>query len=131
MVKKVPEGFHTVTPYLTIKGAASAIELYKKAFGAKEENVMRSPGGEIIMHACLTIGNSKIFIMDENPDMGARAPGVEGSNVSFYLYVDDAEAAHKKAVTAGMTEVMPVKEMFWGDRMGALKDAFGYKWNLA
>jgi PhnB protein len=130
MTKKIPEGFHTVTPYLTLKDAAAVIALYKKAFGATENNVMRGPDGKI-GHACLTIGNSKIFLADENPSMCNIAPSEKGSNVNFYLYVEDADAWQKKAVSAGMKELMPVTEMFWGDRMGAVQDGFGYKWNLA
>ncbi|MDE3061095.1 MAG: VOC family protein [Pseudomonadota bacterium] len=130
MTGKIPEGFHTVTPYLTIKDAAKAIELYKQAFGAVEGETMRGPDGKI-GHACLTIGDSKVFLADENPKMGTVAPPEKGSNVNFYLYVEDADAAQKKAIAAGMKEAMPVKEMFWGDRLGAVTDPFGYKWNLA
>jgi len=130
MTKQIPEGFHTVTPYLTLKDAAAAIELYKKAFGAILETVMKGPDGKI-GHACLTIGNSKIFMADESPQMCTIAPSEKGSNVNFYLYVNDADGAQKKALAAGLQEIMPVQEMFWGDRMGAVRDAFGYKWNLA
>lgn len=130
MTKKIPQGFHTVTPYLTLKDAAGAIELYKKAFGATESSVLKGPDGKI-GHACLTIGDSKLFLADESPQMCTVAPSDKGSNVNFYLYVDDVDAAYRKAMAAGMKEVMPVQDMFWGDRMGAVRDPSGYKWNLA
>jgi uncharacterized glyoxalase superfamily protein PhnB len=130
MTKKIPHGFHTVTPYLTFKDAAKAIELYKAAFGATLETIMKGPDGKV-GHACLTIGNSKLFLSDESPQMCNIAPSEKGSNVNFYLYVEDADGAFKKAISAGMKEMMPVTEMFWGDRMGAVTDPFGYKWNLA
>jgi PhnB protein len=130
MKGKIPQGYHTVTPSLVFKDATAAIALYKKAFGATENSCLRSPDGKV-MHACITSGNSKIFLFDENPQMCAMAPGSEGASVSFYLYVDDPDASAKQALGAGMKEIMPVQDMFWGDRMGAVQDPFGYKWNLA
>jgi len=130
MTKKMPSGFQTVTPYVIVKDASAAIALYKKAFSAVESSVLRGPDGKI-GHACLTIGTSKFFLADENPAMKSKAPGADGASVSFYLYLDDADAAQKKALSAGMKELMPVTDMFWGDRMGAVVDSFGYKWNVA
>lgn len=128
MVKAIPEGYATVTPSLMVKDAAKAIELYKKAFGAKVESRMEMPDGSgKIMHAVLVIGNSKLFIADAMPEMGCGAPSVS----SFYLYLPDVDAAAKQSLQAGMKEMYPVKDMFWGDRMGAVEDAFGIKWTLA
>src|SRR5689334_4909171 len=98
-MKSVPEGFHTITPYITFKDAGAAIALYKKAFGAKEDNVMRSKDGKIV-HACITIGNSKVFLADECPEMGNVAPRPEGASVGFYLYVDNADSAYKQALAS-------------------------------
>lgn len=116
----------TVIPTLTLEGAAKAIDLYKKAFNAKEEYRMDGPGGKI-MHACITIGNSKMFITDASPETGCGAPSQSG----FYCYVDDVDAMHAQAKKAGMTEYCPVDDMFWGDRTGSVKDPFGITWSLA
>ncbi len=126
MTKKIPEGFQTITPTLVIDGAAKAIDLYKKAFGAKEEGRMSCPDSNKIMHAILQIGTSKLFIMDANPQMNA-VPSV----TSFYVYLSDVDASFKQAKQAGLSEIVAPQEMFWGDRMGALKDPFGIKWTLA
>lgn len=124
---KVPEGYHTVTPGLVLKDTAKAIELYKKAFGAKEDYRMQMPGSNKIMHACLTIGNSKVFLSDANPEMGCGTPSVS----TFYLYLNDVDAAFKQARGAGLKELSPVQDMFWGDRTGSLEDGFGIRWTLA
>ena len=121
----IPQGFTTITPSLNINGAAEAIALYKKAFGAKEVHVMKSPGGDKIMHACLEIGTSKLFIYDVMPGCGAP------SQSAFYLYVEDVDAAFKTAKAAGLTEKVAPTDMFWGDRMGNLTDKFGIAWTLA
>ncbi len=126
MTKKVPEGFHTITPSLNIEGAAKAIELYKKAFGATEDYRMETPDGKV-MHACLQIGDSKIFLADTMPEMGCGLP----SSASFYLYLPDVDASFKQAKDAGLNEAWPVQDMFWGDRTGTLKDPFGNQWTLA
>ena len=120
----VPEGFATITPSLTLKDAASAIETYKKAFGAKEIARMEWPGTGKIMHAVLEIGNSKIFVADETPNCPASKAG-------FYLYMPDVDAAVKQAVQGGLKQTMPPEDMFWGDRLGAVEDAFGNQWTLA
>ena len=129
-VSAIPEGFHTVTSGLTCKNAAAAIDLYKKAFGATEISRMPSPDGRI-MHAELKIGDSHLFLADEYPGMSAApAPGAAPSH-SLYLYVKDVDASYEKAVNAGCTGVMPVADMFWGDRFGKVVDPFGHHWNLA
>ncbi len=127
-MKKIPEGFNTITCNLNLDGAAQAIELYKKAFGAKEISRMESPdkSGKII-HACLQIGTSKLFIADVNPEMGCAEPSVS----SFYLYMEDVDSAFKQAKQAGLEEKYPVTDMFWGDRTGSLKDKFGVMWTIA
>jgi len=127
-MKKIPEGFNTITCNLNLDGAAQAIELYKKAFGAKEISRMESPdkSGKII-HACLQIGTSKLFIADVNPEMGCAEPSVS----SFYLYMEDVDSAFKQAKQAGLEEKYPVTDMFWGDRTGSLKDQFGVMWTIA
>lgn len=126
MVKKIPEGFHSVTPTLVVNGASKAISLYEKAFGAKELYRMESADKGKIMHACITIGDSKVFICDTNPQM---CPTASVSN--FYVYLDDVDVTFKQAKQAGLTENSPVQDMFWGDRTGNLKDSFGISWTLA
>jgi PhnB protein len=129
-VSAIPGGFHTVTPGLTCKNAAAAIELYKKAFGATEIMRMPSPDGRI-MHAELKIGDSHVFLADEYPGMSAApTPGAAPSQ-SIHLYVKDVDSAYQKAVDAGCTGVMPVADMFWGDRFGKVIDPFGHHWNMA
>lgn len=127
MPKAIPEGFSTITPTLNVNGAAKAIELYTKAFGAREEYRMElSDGSGKIMHACIQIGNSKLFLADVNPQM-KNPPSVS----TFYIYIDDVDATFKQAKQAGMSETYPVEDMFWGDRMGSVKDSFGIQWTLA
>lgn len=123
-VAPIPEGFNTLTPTLVIDGAAKAIELYTKAFGAKEEYRMPSPDGGKIMHACIRIGSSKVFLTDANQQMAPSASG-------FYVYVNDVDAAFAQATKAGLKETMPLQDMFWGDRIGSVQDPFGIKWMLA
>jgi PhnB protein len=123
----IPKGFHTITPQIHVSNGDKAINLYKKALGAKELHRMLAPGTKSIMHACLEIGSSKIFLSDWQPPK----EGSKGANSSFYVYVEDIDSAHKKAVAAGMTESMKPTDMFWGDRMSAVTDAFGHRWNLA
>jgi uncharacterized glyoxalase superfamily protein PhnB len=131
-VKPVPEGFHTVTPHLIIRGAAKAIEFYKKAFGAEEIMRMPGPDGQSIMHAEIRIGDSHIMLNDEFPDWGKVSPqALNGSPVTIHLYVNNVDAVFNKAVQAGATAVMPVTDMFWGDRYGYLQDPFGHCWSVA
>jgi len=125
---KIPQGFNTITPTLVLSGAADALTLYQNAFGAKEEYRMMCPDGSgKVMHACLVIGNSKLFVTDVNPQMGCANPSASG----FYLYVDDVDSAAAKAKKAGLTEKSPVQDMFWGDRTGSFTDKFGIMWTLA
>jgi PhnB protein len=130
-VKPIPAGYHTVTPYLIIKGAAQALEFYKKAFGATE--LMRFPGPDgAIMHAEIKIGDSPIMMGEENVAMGARSPGtIGGTPVGICLYVPDVDALAKQAVAAGATVVRPVQDQFYGDRSGTFTDPYGHQWTLA
>jgi PhnB protein len=130
-VKPIPEGYHAVTPYLVIKGATTAIDYYKKVFGATERMRMDAPGGTI-GHAELVIGDSTIMLADEFPDMGFRSPKtIGGSPVSLVLYVEDVDTVFKRAVGAGAKELRPVADQFYGDRMGTLEDPFGHVWSVA
>ena len=130
-VRAIPEGYHTVTPNLVVRDAAKAIDFYKKAFGAEEIMRMPGPGGKI-MHAELRIGNSRVMLNDEMPEHGCKAPGtLGGSPVGFYVYVENVDAAWKRATDAGAKTTMPLADMFWGDRTGQLEDPFGHKWSLA
>lgn len=127
--KPIPDGYTTVTPSLVQTDCVKAIEFYKKALGAQELMRMPGPDGKI-MHAEIKIGNAHVMMNDEI--MGAKsAQTLGGSPVSFYLYVDDADTAFRKAIAAGCKEIMPVTDMFWGDRMGGFSDPYGYKWNVA
>lgn len=130
-VNPIPEGFHTVTPYLVIAGAEKAIEFYKKALGAEAVDVSKGPDGNI-MNAQLRIGNSMVMLNDEFPDYGVKGPlHYGGTAVSMHLYVEDADASFNRAVEAGMEITMPLENMFWGDRYGQLKDPFGHSWSIA
>jgi PhnB protein len=129
----IPAGQHTITPHLVIKGAAEAIEFYKKAFGAKELSRMPFPnkdGSMKLGHAELKFGDSSLFLADEFPEFGSVGPGA-GSPVTIHLYVTDADAAFAQAVEAGATVSMPLSDMFWGDRYGKVIDPFGHHWSIA
>ena len=130
-VKAIPEGYHTVTPGLTVRDGAKAIEFYKRAFGAQQVFRVDRPDGWL-MHAELQIGNSKIMLGEENPQMGCQSPeSLKGTPVSFYLYVADADAAFTQAIAAGAKAIKPVSDMFWGDRQGEVSDPFGHRWSVA
>lgn len=130
-VKPVPDGYHTATPYLIVKGAAKAIEFYKQAFGATELERMEMPDGKIA-HAEIKIGDSIIMLGDEAPQHGTRSPqALGGSPCGLYLYVEDVDKTFNQAVTAGATVTMPVKDQFYGDRNGNLVDPFGHTWYVA
>jgi PhnB protein len=130
MVKPIPEGYSSVTPYLILNDAKNAIEFYKKAFGATE--LFRFPMGDRIGHAELQIGNSRIMLADENPQMGYySAKHYNGSPVSLMIYVEDVDSAAKTAVAAGVEIERPVQNQFYGDRSGNFRDPFGYRWTLA
>jgi len=124
-------GAATLSAYITIKGCSEAIEFYKKAFGAKEIGRLFMPDGSIA-HAEIDIEGSLLMMADENLEWGNKGPLTIGGNpLSFGLYVKDADAAFQKAIDAGATVVMPVEEMFYGDRVGQVMDPFGYKWMIA
>lgn len=131
MVKKIPDGFHSLTPHLTVAGASDAIEFYKKAFGATELARMGGPDGRV-MHAMLRIGDSPLMLNDEFPEMGGHGPIKLGATaVTVHLYVDDCDAVYDRAVAAGAKGLMPPQDMFWGDRYGRLTDPFGHSWSIA
>jgi PhnB protein len=130
-VKAIPKGYRSVTPYLCVNGAAEAIRFYKKAFGAKEVMRMGAPGGTI-GHAELMLGDSKIMLADEFPQMGFRSPrAYGGSAVQIHLYVENVDKVFKRALGAGAKERRPVMDQFYGDRSGQLEDPYGHLWHLA
>ena len=130
-VKPVPDDMHRVTPHLVVDGAAQAIEFYKKAFGAVEEARLPGPDGRI-MHAMIRIHGDAVMLVDEMPQWNVFGPkALKGSPVTLHLYVEDVDAAVKRAVDAGAKVTMPVADMFWGDRYGKLEDPFGHQWSLA
>jgi len=130
-VKAIPEGYHSVTPYLIIGGAADAIEFYKNAFGATELFRFPSPDGKV-GHAEIKIGDSHVMLADEYPDMGYKGPkSIGGSSVSLMIYVDDVDTVFDRAVAAGGTAKEAVTDKFYGDRMGTVVDPFGHVWHVA
>jgi len=131
-VKPVPDGFHSVTPYLTVQGAAAALEFYARAFGARELMRMPGPDGTSLAHAEMRIGDSIVMLSDAAPGTGTAAPPSLGAATgSLFVYVRDVDAAFKRAVDAGAKVAMPLTDMFWGDRFGRLVDPFGHHWGLA
>jgi PhnB protein len=130
-VKPIPEGYHTVTPYLQVDDASAAIEFYTRAFGAKERGRMAGPDGKIA-HAEITIGDSAIMLSDPSPQSQTRSPKeLGGTTATVFLYVEDVDAAFQQATDAGATVTMPLEDMFWGDRFGSVTDPFGHHWSLA
>ena len=129
-VKPIPDGYHSVTPYLICDRAADAIEYYKKAFGATELFRMDHEGK--VGHAELKIGDSPIMLADEYPQMGYRSPkALGGTPVSIMIYVEDVDSVYQQAIDAGATEVKPLQDQFYGDRSGTLTDPFGHVWTIA
>lgn len=130
-VNPVPDGYHSITPYLIVDGAAKAIEFYKEALGATE--VMRMEWGEgKIGHAEIQIGDSRVMLADEHPEMGAKGPGAfGGSPVMMHLYLPEVDAVVERAVAAGAELERPVKDQFYGDRSGMIKDPFGHRWAIS
>ena len=131
-VKPIPDRYHTVTPYFTVRDAARAVEFYKQAFGATELMRMAEPDGKI-RHAEIRIGNSPIMIGDEFPEFSEMHSfqGLGGSPVSVYLYVEDVDAMFNRAVAAGAKVRSPIKDEFYGDRVGAVEDPYGLAWFIA
>jgi len=130
-VKAVPENMHTVTPHLVCAGAADAIEFYKKAFNAVEAGRLPGPQGKL-MHALIRIEGSAVMLVDEMPEWGSFGPkSLKGTPVTIHLYVEDVDAVVARALAAGAKIIMPVADMFWGDRYGKLEDPFGHHWSVA
>ena len=129
-VKPVPDGYHSVTPYLIIDGATRALDFYRRVFGATERMRMPGPDGKV-GHAEITIGDSMIMLADEHLEMGARGPrAFGGAAVSVMLYVNDVDATVKAAVAEGAKLLQPVEDKFYGDRMGTIEDPFGHHWHI-
>jgi PhnB protein len=130
-VKPIPKGYHSVTPYLVVENAAKALEFYKNAFGAKEMFRMDGPGGKIA-HAEIQIGDSRVMLADESPEMNSRAPGsIGGTPVSLMIYTENVDTVFKAALKAGGIQTRAVEDMFYGDRSGSLTDPFGHQWHIA
>src|SRR5437867_4036116 len=130
--KPIPEGYHSTTPYLCVKGAADAIEFYKKAFGATELTRMADPKSGKVGHAEIQIGDSRVMLADEYPEMGFLSPkSIGGTPVMMHLYVEDVDATFPKAVAAGAKVTREVADQFYGDRGGQVEDPFGHKWYVA
>ena len=130
-VKPIPDGYHTVTPYLIIKGATAALEFYKKALGAREMSRFPMPDGTIA-HAEIQIGNSRVMLGEESPERGFRSPQtLGGSGTGLCLYVEDVDAWFKRAVDAGGKVFRPVENQFYGDRTGTFIDPYGHNWTIS
>jgi len=128
--KSIPKGEHGITPYLNIKGADTAIQFYQRVFGAKEIGRLLMPGG-VIGHAELQIGDAKFMLAEENAEWGNKSPAtLGGTPVTIALYVDDVDATYQLALDAGATAAMPVKDEFYGLRVGVFLDPFGHKWHI-
>ncbi len=131
-IKKIPEGMSTVTPHLVCKGAAEAIEFYKKAFGAVDLGRFSDGKSDKLIHALISIGDSKVMLVDEFPEWGFYGPpSLNGSPITIHLYVDDVDAFVDRAVQYGAKVTMQVQDMFWGDRYGKIEDPFGHLWSVA
>src|ERR1700758_1092760 len=130
-VKPIPEGYHSVTPYLILSGAGDAIAFYRKALGAEEVMRLAAPGGTV-HHAEIAIGDSRVMLADEHPEIEALSPKtIGGSPVTMHVYVEDVDAAVERAVKAGAKLIRPVADQFYGDRTGGIEDPFGYRWYMA
>ncbi len=130
-VKPIPDGYHSVTPYMTLSDCARAIDFYKRAFGAQEVARMDAPGGKI-GHAEIKIGDSLIMMADEFPGGDCRSPqSLRGTSINLFIYVKDADAVFNQAVAAGARVTQPLADQFWGDRYGRLTDPFGHSWAVA
>jgi uncharacterized glyoxalase superfamily protein PhnB len=130
--KPIPEGFHTLTAHLNVRNAAGAIEFYKNVFEAKELSRMPGPNGKGIMHAELKIGDSMLMLCDEYPEFNCKSPQqLNGTPVAIHVYVPNVDDVFQRAITAGAQTLMPVQDMFWGDRYGKFADPFGHEWSIA
>jgi uncharacterized glyoxalase superfamily protein PhnB len=133
-VKIIPDGYHSATPYLVVNGAARAIDFYKQVFDAEEVARFPGPGGNMIMHAVIRIGDSFIYLSDEFPGSNCSPlspKNLGGTTGGIHLYVADVDATVRRAVAAGAELRMPITDMFWGDRYGKLCDPFGHEWSVA
>lgn len=129
-VKKIPDGYHSITPYLSVVDAVSAIKFYQQAFGAKVIGRISMPDGKV-GHAELQVGDSKLMLAEEMPAWGNKSPvTLGGSPVGIALYVNDVDAVFQKALDAGAAVIEPVKDQFYGDRSGTLTDPYGHKWHI-
>jgi len=129
--KPIPDGFHSLTPYLTVKDAPRAIEFYQQAFGAEVRGIHCTPDGKI-MNADLKIGDSILLLNEEFPGMGPKSPqSIGDSPVTIHIYVEDVDKLFSQAQAAGAKASMPLMDMFWGDRYGQLTDPFGHRWSMA
>jgi PhnB protein len=127
----VPEGYHTLTPYLSVDDAAAAIDFYQRAFGAEERGRMAGPDGTIA-HAELAIGDSVVMLADPFPQFAVRPPKeLGGSSVGIFMYVENVDEVFRQAVDAGATPTMEPEDQFWGDRFGSVTDPFGHSWQIA
>src|SRR6476661_2481015 len=130
MPQPIPQGYHSVTPYLRCRDAAAAIDFYKKAFGAEERHRLTGPDGKTIMHAEIKIGDSLLMLGEECKEWGMQSPlSLNGTGAGLHLYVNDVDKAFDRAIQAGGKVAMPVTNMFWGDRYGKLTDPFGHEWS--
>lgn len=131
LVNPIPDGYHAVTPTLTVRGASDAIEFYKKAFGAQEIMRFHGKDGKTIMHAEIKIGDSRVMLNDEVPQMKSLSPqSIGGVSGGIFLYVENADDVFNKAVSGGAKVVMPMMDAFWGDRSGGIEDPFGHRWTI-
>lgn len=131
-VDPVPKGYHSITPALSVNDSAKAIDFYKRAFNAEQRDICYGPDGKQVMHAEIKIGDSIIMMNDEFPQMGCKGPlSLGGTPVSLYLYVENVDKVFDTAVKAGGKAIMPVADMFWGDRFGQIEDPFGHRWSIA
>lgn len=131
MVKPIPDGYHSVTPYLIVNGAARAIDFYKQAFGATELLRMDGPDGSI-GHAEIKIGDSPVMLADEHPQMGFRSPRtLGGAGISLMIYLENVDEVFPRAIAAGAKELRAIQDQFYGDRSGTLEDPFGHVWTIS
>lgn len=131
-VKSIPDGYHAVTPYLIVDGAAEALEFYKRTFGAAEELRLDSPDGGKVAHAEIRIGDSYVMLADEHPEFDALSPTTRGGTpVTLCIYCDNADETFARAIEEGATEVRPLQDQFYGDRSGTVKDPYGHIWTIS